>query len=126
MSIRKPSIIQSTLDISNCQGANKFVRDIESLTNRVVILCKLIRMGTIVLFETSGVPLIRVNRNKTDSALIKYSRYRDSTVYDKIFSTSFPGSFCACNIFLLSDNTFLFINICNQPILATNASFLHS
>ena len=61
--------IQSTLDISNCQGTNKFVRDIESSTYRVVILCKLIRMGPIVLFETSRV------------RLFEYSRYRDSTVY---------------------------------------------
>ena len=35
----------------------------------VVILCKLIRMGPNVLFETSRV------------RLIEYSRYRDSTVY---------------------------------------------
>ena len=61
--------IQSTLDISSCQGTNKFVRDIESSTYRVVIFCKLIRMGPIVLFETSRV------------RLIEYSRYRDSTVY---------------------------------------------
>ena len=27
--------IQSTIDISNCQGTNKFVRDIESSTYRV-------------------------------------------------------------------------------------------
>ena len=39
------------------------------LSYRVVILCKLIRMGPIVLFETSRV------------RLIEYSRYRDSTVY---------------------------------------------
>ena len=39
--------IQSTLDISNCQGTNKFVPDIESSTYRVVILCKLIKMGPI-------------------------------------------------------------------------------
>ena len=38
-------LLQSTLDISNCQGTNKFVRDIESSTDRVVILCKFIRMG---------------------------------------------------------------------------------
>ena len=62
--------IQSTLDISNCQGTNKFVRDIESSTYRVVILCKLIRMGPIVLFETSRI------------WLIEYSRFRDSTVYN--------------------------------------------
>ena len=31
---------------------NKFVRDIESSTYRVVILCKLIRMVPIVLFKT--------------------------------------------------------------------------
>ena len=37
-------------------------------TFRVVILCKLIRMGPIVLFETSRV------------GFIDYSRYRDSTV----------------------------------------------
>ena len=48
-------IIQPTLDISNCQGTNKFVRDIGSSSYRVVILCKLIRMGLIVLFETSRV-----------------------------------------------------------------------
>ena len=63
-----PIVLQSTLDISNCQGTNKFVRDIESSTYRVVILCKLIRMGPIVLLETSRV------------RLIEYSRYRDSTV----------------------------------------------
>ena len=50
--------IQSTFDISDCQGTNKFVRDIESSSYRVVILCKLIRMGPIVLFETSRVRLI--------------------------------------------------------------------
>ena len=44
--------------------------DIESSTYRVVILCKLIRMGSIVLFETSRV------------RLIEYSRYRDSTVFN--------------------------------------------
>ena len=60
--------IQSTLDISNCQGTNKFVPDIESSTYRVVILCKLIRMGPIVLFKTSRV------------RLIDYSGYRDKTV----------------------------------------------
>ena len=38
-------IIQSTLDISNCQWTNKFVRYIESSTYRVVILCKFIRTG---------------------------------------------------------------------------------
>ena len=43
------------------QGTNKFVQ--------VVILCKLIRMGPIVLFETSRV------------RLIDYSRYQDLTVY---------------------------------------------
>ena len=47
--------IQSTLDISNCQGTNKFVRDIESSTYRVVILCKLIRLRPIVLCETSSI-----------------------------------------------------------------------
>ena len=47
--------VQSTLDIWNCQGRNKFVRDME--TYRVVILCKLIRMGPIVLFDTSRVRL---------------------------------------------------------------------
>ena len=30
--------VQSTFDISNCQGTNKFVRDIESSTYRVDIL----------------------------------------------------------------------------------------
>ena len=40
--------IQSTLDISNCQGTNKFVRDIESSTYRVVIFRKLIRMARLV------------------------------------------------------------------------------
>ena len=40
--------LQSTLDISNFQGTNKFVRDIESSTNREVILCKLIMIGPIV------------------------------------------------------------------------------
>ena len=54
----KVNNIESTLDISNCQGTNKFVRDIESSTYRVVILCKLIRMGPIVLFEASRVRLI--------------------------------------------------------------------
>ena len=43
-SIKKIIKVQSTLDISNYQGANKFVQDIESSTYRVVILCKLIRM----------------------------------------------------------------------------------
>ena len=56
--LKTPIYIQSTLDISNCQGNNKFVRDIESSTYRVVILCKLMRMGPIVLFETSRVRLI--------------------------------------------------------------------
>ena len=60
--------VQSTLDISNCQGTYKFVRDIKSSTYQVVILCKLIRMGLIVLFEISRV------------RLIEYARYRDSTV----------------------------------------------
>ena len=55
-------VIQSTLDILNCQGTNKFVRDIESSTYRVVILCKLIRMGPIVLFKTSRVRLIEISR----------------------------------------------------------------
>ena len=50
--------------------AVKFVRDIESSTYRVVILCKLIRMGPIVLFETSIVRLIEYS----------ISRYRDSIV----------------------------------------------
>ena len=61
-------LIQSTLDISNYQGTNKFVRDIESSNYRVVTLCKLITIGPIVLFEISRV------------RLIEYSRYRDSTV----------------------------------------------
>ena len=60
--------IQSILDIMNCQLTNKFVRDIESSTYRVVILCKLIRMGPIVLLEISRF------------RLIEYSIYRDSTV----------------------------------------------
>ena len=59
---------QSTLDIPHCQGTNKFDRDIESSTYRVVIFCKLIRMGPIVLFETSRV------------RLIEYSRYQDSII----------------------------------------------
>ena len=46
------TLIQSTLDISNCQGTNKFVPDIESSTYRVFILCKLIRMGPIVLLSS--------------------------------------------------------------------------
>ena len=67
--VKSRCIVQSTLDISNCQGTNKFVRDIDSSTYRVVILRKLIRIGPIVLFETSRV------------RLIEYSRFRDSTVY---------------------------------------------
>ena len=57
-------IYKSTLHISNGQGTTKFVRDIESLTYQVVILCKLIRMGPIVLFETSRVRFIRLYRRK--------------------------------------------------------------
>ena len=53
-------MVQSTLDISNCQGTNKFVRDIESSTYRVVILCKLIRMEPIFLFETSSIRDIEI------------------------------------------------------------------
>ena len=63
--------IQSTLNIPNCKGTIKFVRDIESSTYRVVILCNLISMGPIVLFKTSRV------------RLIKYLRYRDLTVHNE-------------------------------------------
>ena len=79
--------LQSTLDISNCQRTNKFVRDIESSIYRVVILCKLIRTGPIVLFET-----LRVR-------LIEYSRYRVST---EIFNVVCAARLAICRIALVS------------------------
>ena len=55
--------IQATLDISNCQGTNKFVRDIESSTYRVFEIsrfdCKLITsymLLKLIICYISGCP----------------------------------------------------------------------
>ena len=72
--------IQSTLDISNCQEPNKFVRDIENSTYRVVILCKLIRIGPIVL-EYSRFDCIYIKNYKIYISLVKYSTDIFNTVY---------------------------------------------